>query len=110
MKVSEFIIVTTKETSYKTTELRPRIVCNDGFNISVQAGTGSYSSPRKTAFEYATVELGFPSEEEGLINEYAEYTEDYTNTVYGHTPIDVIEAVIKKHGGINVKKTFIKDE
>ena len=110
MNVSEFIIVTTKESDYGTTALRPRIVCNDGFDISLQAGTSSYSSPKKTAYEYATVELGFPSDEEELINEYAEYTTDYTNTVYGHTPIELIEAVIKKHGGIDVKKTFIKDE
>tara|TARA_R110000765_G_C18834450_1_gene597246 strand:+ start:208 stop:540 length:333 start_codon:yes stop_codon:yes gene_type:complete len=110
MNVSEFIIVTTKESDYGMTELKPHIVCNDGFKMSLQAGKGLYCNPRETAFEYTSVEIGFPSEEEDLIKQYAENKNDYTETVYPCTPMNIAEEVVKKHGGINVKKTFIKDE
>lgn len=108
MKLSEFILITTKETEHGYTELKPRIICNDGFNMSVQCGKGSYSTPRDVAQEYTAAEIGFPSEEEELINGYAEQTNDYTQTVYGWVPTDVIEEVIKKHGGINITETFKK--
>ena len=108
MNVSEFIIVTTKETSYGLTELKPHIVCSDGFTMSLQAGKGLYCTPRETSFEYTAVEIGYPSSEEDLIKQYAEG--NYTETVYPWTPIEIAEEVVKKHGGINVKKTFIKDE
>ncbi len=105
MNVSEFIIVTTKESEHGYTVCKPQIVCNDGFKMSVQAGKGLYSTPRQTAKEYSAVEIGFPSEEEPLISEYAEGS-DLTETVYPYTPIEVVEKVVKKHGGINVKETF----
>ena len=63
MNVSEFIIVTTKETSYGLTELKPHIVCSDGFTMSLQAGKGLYCTPRETSFEYTAVEIGYPSSE-----------------------------------------------
>lgn len=106
--------------------VRPRIVCQDGYSVSVQASEYAYCTPRYTQFlsddgwhvingdcwtsekernfrtdhyiPYEEVELGFPSEEDELINKYAE-GEDYTNTVYPYTPVDVIEKLIEKHGG-----------
>jgi hypothetical protein len=33
--------------------------------------------------DYESVELGYPSMEDELINEYSEDDSDYTNTVYG---------------------------
>lgn len=47
---------------------------------------------------YKSVELGFPSEEDELIMEYAQ-DEDYTNTVYGQVPVETVEKLIDKHGG-----------
>lgn len=93
---------------------RQRIVCTDGFNMSVQAGDGLYSSPRKNgAFTYTSVEVGFPSEVEELlmphaelINEYNPETDEWdipadpTKSVYPYTPASVILAVITKHGGM----------
>ena len=85
---------------YEIQENRPRLYCNDGYSISVQASAFDYCSPRLNGLQdYESVELGFPSMEDELINEYAEDM-DYTKTVYGYVPIEVVERLIKKHGGI----------
>ena len=79
-----------------------RLVCTDGFSMSVQANEGAYCTPRENdQSEYASVEVGFPSEEEPLIMEYAENPDDPTETVYGWVPAHVIRKVIVKHGGIS---------
>lgn len=82
--------------------IRPRIVCNDGFSISVQGSANHYCSPRENLIDkaYAEVELGFPSVADDLIAYYAEDDEDLTDTVYGLVPIDTVEELIEKHGGI----------
>ncbi len=111
MNIQEFIVVTDYATKKEEKYIfRPRIVCKDGFSVSLQAGEGLYSTPRKRSDTYEAVELGFPSDEEVLINEYAEMEGMATQTVYPYTPIDVIQAVIEKHGGINIIKTFVKQE
>ena len=108
-------------------KVRPRIVCQDGYSVSVQASACYYCAPMYTQFQsydgwhvingvywrmcekertfrtghyipYEAVELGFPSEEDELINKYAE-DEDYTHAVYPYTPVDVVEQLIEKHGG-----------
>jgi len=85
---------------------RPRIICNDGFSMSVQGSAGHYCSPRKTQSSYTSLEIGFPSDEESLIIEYAEDEHNLTDTVYGRVPVEIIQQVINKHGGINVEETF----
>ena len=80
---------------------RPRLYCNDGYSISVQASAFHYCSPRLNGLqEYKSVELGYPSAEDELINEYAEDCMNYTETVYGYVPIEIVEKLIEKHGGI----------
>lgn len=86
--------------------MRPRIICNDGFNMSVQAGYTLYSTPRTNENMFSSCEIGFPSKKENLIMEYAEEPRKPLNTVYGYVPIEVIEEVIGKHGGININETF----
>lgn len=109
-------------------EVRPRIVCNDGYSVSVQASEHMYCEPRYTQWQneggwqvvngnywlssepprnfktdhftpYESVELGFPSEADELIYEYAENDDDYTSTVYGCVPVKIVEQLIEKHGG-----------
>ena len=107
MNTQEFLNRTRKIKYGEYQECRPRIICNDGFNMSVQAGNGIYSNPRLSGeYNYLSVEIGFPSEEETLINEYAETPNDWTGTVYAYTPIELVDEVIEKHGGINIDKTF----
>ena len=108
-------------------EIRPRIVCNDGYSVSVQASECMYCEPRYVQWQnengwqvingnywsssriprkfetdhftpYESVELGYPSAADELIFEYAE-GEDYTNTVYGCVPVKIVEQLIEKHGG-----------
>lgn len=81
--------------------VRKPIVCADGFKVSVQGGTNfHYCSPRCHCNEYEAVELGFPSRKDDLIMQYAEDESIPTKTVYGWVPIDVVEQLVQKHGGI----------
>ena len=90
----------------------PHIVCTDGFTMSVQVGYSLYSTPKKVAKRYSAVEIGFPSEHEPLIEEYAEcftFEEldiDFTNTVYPYVPVKIVDKVLKKHGGIDMTETL----
>lgn len=108
-------------------KVRPRIVCNDGYSVSVQASEHMYCEPCYTQWKsedgwhvvngdylwssntprnfrtdhftpYESVELGYPSEADDLIYDYAE-DNDYTSTVYGCVPVDIVEQLIEKHGG-----------
>lgn len=81
--------------------IRPPMKCKDGFEISVQASRYHYCSPRiNGAYEYDTVELGFPNEEDILIIDYAEDPVHPTKTVYGFVPIEIVNKLVEKHGGI----------
>ena len=79
----------------------PRVQCNDGFSMSVQARDGCYCEPRNDTGPWSAVEVGFPSEKEHLLMEWAEQPERPTETVYGWVPLDVIKAVIARHSGTN---------
>ena len=127
MKINEFIKNNLKVTNLAkssdplmnhmlTSTRLPQIVCSDGFKMSVQVGFSLYSTPKKVAKRYTAVEIGFPSEHEPLIEEYAEtfYKEDemdvtdYTDTVYPYVPVKIVDKVLKKHGGINMTETLSK--
>ena len=125
MKINEFIKNNLKVTNHATssdafvnqmlTSTRlPKIVCSDGFSMSVQVGSSLYSTPKKVAKRYSAVEIGFPSEDEPLIEKYAEsyYDPDvdfkYTETVYPYVPVRVVDKVLKKHGGIDLTETLRK--
>lgn len=78
----------------------PRVECADGWNVSIQAGALAYSIPRESGAEYKAFELGYPSEWEPLLKEYAENIEEFTTTIFPFTPTEVVEEVLRKHGGI----------
>ena len=93
---NEFMTVMGKKIQQAT----KRIVCNDGFSISVQANNYTYCTPREDeAWPYSKVELGFPSAFDELIDEYA-HCDGTLETVYGYVPIDIVNELIEKHGGI----------
>ena len=123
MKINEFIKKNLKVTNHSrdslmnhmlTSSRLPQIVCVDGFEMSVQVGFSLYCKPKKVAKRYSEVEIGFPSEYEPLIEEYAEtfYKEDgedvtdYTDTVYPYVPVRIVDKVLKKHGGIDMTETL----
>ena len=94
-----------------TSSRLPHIVCSDGFEMSVQVGYHLYSEPKKVAKRYSKVEIGFPSEHEPLIEEFAETfhqedEEDYTDMVYPYVPVKIVNKVLKKHGGIDLTETL----
>ena len=99
-----------------TSSRLPKIICSDGFTMSVQVGYSLYSTPKKIAKRYSAVEIGYPSEPEELIKEYAEFapfdedTADYTDTVYPYVPVKIVDKVLKKHGGINLTQTLLEAE
>ena len=124
MKINEFIKNNLKVTNHNTNPLMmnhmltstrlPQIVCSDGFKMSVQVGFTLYSTPKKVAKRYSAVEIGFPSEHEPLIEEFAESfhkedgedVTDYTDTVYPYVPVKIVDKVLKKHGGIDLTETL----
>ena len=95
-----------------TSSKLPHIVCTDGFTMSVQVGYSLYSTPKKVAKRYSNVEIGYPSEHEPLIEEYAEcftFEEldiDFTDTIYPYVPVKIVDKVLKKHGGIDLTETL----
>ncbi len=98
-----------------TSSRLPKIICSDGFTMSVQVGYSLYSTPKKIAKRYSAVEIGFPSEHEPVIEEYAETFHqedetDYTDTVYPYVPEAIVDKVLKKHGGINLTQTLLEAE
>lgn len=90
-----------KYQSMYSTTLIPKIICVDGFKISVQAsGYHSCEPKQNNAKKYYLVECGFPSEK---CEELAPYIEDPmypTETVYSYVPVEVVENIVNSHGGI----------
>ena len=78
-----------------------RVICEDGFAMSVQAHEGAYCIPRDNdAEEYEQVEIGFPSQREELIMLWCESPDEPTDAIYAYVPVDVVTNVLVKHGGM----------
>ena len=78
-----------------------RVVCADGFEMSVQAHGNAYCSPRiDNAEKYTSVEIGFPSAREPMLIDFADEPSHPTETVYGYVPVQIVTLVLAKHGGI----------
>ena len=52
-----------------------------------------------------------------MIEEWAEFTPfeedeepDYTGTVYPYVPVNIVDKVLKKHGGIDMTETMSRAE
>jgi len=78
----------------------PEIVCKDGFMMSVQASDRHACCPKTLDFFklscYSEVEVGFPSHPEELLTPYPKYEGSY---VYENVPLEVVQEIIRKHGG-----------
>lgn len=80
-----------------------RVVFQNGFNISIQAGAHNYCNPRSDNIYnednfWSTFELGFPSYELPELMEYAEDPTQPTKTVYGYVPKHVIKDTLSSFG------------
>jgi len=78
-----------------------KVICADGFEMSVQANEAAYCTPRmNNADRYKEVEVGFPNDIEPMLLEYVENEGKPTNTVYPYVPVQVVTNVIARHGGM----------
>ena len=77
----------------------PPIVCADGFTMSVQASRAHMCTPREDVGPWLSVEVGFPNRIEPLLWPYAEVPGNWTETVYGGVPVEIVAAVVELHGG-----------
>jgi len=84
-----------------------RIVCKDGFEMSVQANASAYCTPRiDNADRYSEVEVGFPNQIEPLLAQYCDDWRqagghhDALNDIYAYVPASKISLICAKHGGI----------
>lgn len=73
--------------------------CADGLIMSVQASEFNYCSPRNNLGPYTRVEVGYPSRPVPELIPFAE-SSDYTNTVYGYVPYELVRQVIYVRGGM----------
>ena len=97
MNTNEWLNVATKGKSGN----RVRAVMADGFSVSIQADAAKYCYPRINTGPWSEVELGYSSEPDALLDEYAEPNGDGGTTgIYGYVPVEVIDQLIAKHGGI----------
>lgn len=140
MTTNEFLEATTNCTFFKVSPanyisenvVRERVVCKDGFVISIQASEYHYCEPRisqgyldnklyfvegwsqqgyiEKFIPYKSVELGFPSVAEEDILDYAEDPNEPTDTVYGYVPVEIVDKMLEKHGGIDIAATRKLDE
>ena len=86
---------------------RKRVVCADGFSMSVQGSQNNYCEPRTDGWKtrYSSVEIGFPSEK---VEDLMEYMEDLgldddadpTDQVYPYVPAVIVCKVIANHGNM----------
>ena len=80
---------------------REKIICADGFEMSVQASKTHYCTPRESGAErYEAVEVGVPWPAEELLMPYCDEPDKPTETVYGYVPVATVSIILAKHGGI----------
>ena len=78
-----------------------KVVCADGFTMSVQASAWNYCRPQvNAASKYESVEVGFPSVKEPMLMPWVEDSSDPTGTVYAYVPVEIVTNVLVKHGGM----------
>jgi len=71
------------------------LVFRDGLELSVHAGRGWYCDPENSVGPWTHVEVCV---ERG--NPPRSFRPYYNGGVYGMVPVEIVDAVIKRHGGI----------
>ena len=86
---------------------RPHILCTDGFELSVQAGAQFYSHPKKDLPDgaYTHVEVGPIKAVEETLLPYSENKRNPKRSVNAFVPVELVEALIQKHGGFFESRT-----
>lgn len=96
---------------------RKRILCADGFSISVQASSVHYCEPRDNRFanirDYELVECGYPEGPDGCEHEVPQWFEKFRecgdSKVFPYVPIMKVMELIDAHGGRVEGGEIVKD-
>ena len=129
MSLSRFMYLTAPEGSrekvadentWRFVGIRPRIICADGFSMSVQASESHYCSPLTTyssddfvnGIPYGFVEIGFPSAHEDSLQSYIDGDTEpdgtrtmQMNSVFAYVPLVIVTDIVHAHGDIDYVKT-----
>ena len=107
MKINDFLQKNKHYTKGGSLKTRPWIVCNSGLIMSVQASHSHYCNPRQDDVDkYISVEIGFPNMVVDELLPYAECEDEPTETVYGWVPVELVDEIIEKNGGMDIEKIF----
>lgn len=79
----------------------PKIICKDGFMLSVQASSMHYCKPPRDYTIWTHVEVAYPNIEEDVLEQYADEPDGFNMTIYPYVPIEIIQGLVDKHGGID---------
>jgi len=92
---------------------RPMVVCNDGFKLFIKAGEDAYCQPKLNLFSgdgYHEVEIAYPSASDKLLEDFAkEYlysSENITDSIMPHVPVELVNQILESHGGIDAYRSF----
>lgn len=81
-------------------EVRPSVICADGFTFNIGASLLHYCEPQDSDGPYTSVEIGWLSQPEPLLLDYADDATEPIKTLYPFVPVDIVAEVIRKHGGL----------
>ena len=89
---------------------RPRAKCADGYSVSIQAGSGSGLRcwPHEDTDEFTHVAVDFPSCVDEELLPYRFDMEDEDEIFYLFVPVEVLDKVLEKHGGIVGTQTMVE--
>lgn len=81
-------------------EIVSRFVCENGFNVSIQASKYHYCEPRENGLSsYTKLELGYPSKMvPEYVWEYADNLEQLEDTVFAYVPIELVVKLLNDLG------------
>jgi len=80
----------------------PRLVCSDGFTISVQASDFHRCEPMNVTGPYSSVECAFPSRKTDKLMPYICEEEgiEPEQSCYHFVPVEIVVTIINDHGGL----------
>jgi hypothetical protein len=81
-------------------DLNKRLVCVDGFWLSVQGDRDKYSNPRLKEFNIYAYDSMEIMASELLPQEFKDYQDGEGSRIYGYVPIEMIEKLLVDHGGV----------
>ena len=93
MKILDLII---NRGQHAACDLSPKIKCADGTELSVQASSIHYCTPRLDYGPYTSLEVGFPTSPPP--DSWDDYSDGFGD-VWGYVPIEMVRQFIDNHGG-----------